>query len=598
MNKLLVILLVTIAPMEGALAQGGCIAIYSDSMMTSCCADIPPYGVVDLYLFYIREEGPELGPFFEFRIKSTTDDMYFLDPEFAAGCEYAGMYSKGFHVLSDACLDSGSAHSYLGKIPVLNMGDPDTFTISIEGSTYPNQEPAIFVSYCGRYDNRYPVCGGSFLFNGTHTECYPACPIRPRLIDVLILNELETRLRFTKELDPVTAEDPGNFSIGRSGHRFPVADARLLDDGTTVIITNSEPFHRGYIYGTAMHDITGLDGSLLAPRTGGTSYYGSDLWAKSLVITSHRCGYYCDIAYTIENDSHIGARSFTNKIGIETIGGSFTTLAVIPCDTLGPYETFNDTITLRLSAPYSDRRLVLYTGFHDDEHQANKRPNKIIRTYQRPPGMDLPVVQDVEGDNGGCVDVSYYSNHSGIFPGPITHYEFYRRAQSDSGACWELVDTMPHVEFNHTYHAIASTAADYIMGEDIPWEVFKVRAATANPACFMESCPDSGYSIGDPLNRSDVPDLPLTLYQNFPNPFNPSTTFRYFLPEKCHVILDVFDIRGQKVASVVNTEQDIGAHSIVWDGRNDQGTAIKSGVYVYHLQTSIATFSRKLIIVR
>lgn len=346
-------MMLLIMPFSGIRAQSGLLSIFSDTLMTSCCADIAQYEIVDMYLFYIREEGPELGPFFEFRIKSTSDAIIFITPQFLPGCQYAGNYAKGFQVASSECLDSGYDYTYLGKIPVLNMGDPDTFMVSIEGRTYHDQEPAIFVSYCDRHDNNYPVCGGSFLFNGSYTYCNPVCPIRPRLSGVLILSAYETRLRFTKELDPVTAENASNYSIGRSGHRFPIIDATLQPDGETVIITNSEPFHRGYIYGTAIRNVQDLDGNLIAPRSGGTGYYGSDLWAKEIVVLSHRCNYEYDVAFTVENVSNIGARNFKAKLGFEAPGGSFRTLALVPYDTLGPYDSLEDTLTVQLPSDIS-----------------------------------------------------------------------------------------------------------------------------------------------------------------------------------------------------------------------------------------------------
>jgi len=72
-----------------------------------------------------------------------------------------------------------------------------------------------------------------------------------------------------------------------------------------------------------------------------------------------------------------------------------------------------------------------------------------------------------------------------------------------------------------------------------------------------------------------------TLEQNYPNPFNPSTTIQYNLTNTSSVILEVYNILGQKVKTLVNTTQNAGVHSVVWDGTNDNNERISSGVYIY-----------------
>ena len=68
------------------------------------------------------------------------------------------------------------------------------------------------------------------------------------------------------------------------------------------------------------------------------------------------------------------------------------------------------------------------------------------------------------------------------------------------------------------------------------------------------------------------------LEQNYPNPFNPETTIRYNLPENSHVMLKVFDMTGREVATLVDSEQGVGSHSVQWNAYN-----IPSGVYFYQL---------------
>lgn len=73
------------------------------------------------------------------------------------------------------------------------------------------------------------------------------------------------------------------------------------------------------------------------------------------------------------------------------------------------------------------------------------------------------------------------------------------------------------------------------------------------------------------------------LDQNYPNPFNPSTQIAYRLPEDSNVRLVVFNILGQQVRTLVNGRVSAGAFSIAWDGRDEAGRQVASGVYLYRL---------------
>lgn len=77
----------------------------------------------------------------------------------------------------------------------------------------------------------------------------------------------------------------------------------------------------------------------------------------------------------------------------------------------------------------------------------------------------------------------------------------------------------------------------------------------------------------------------INLYQNYPNPFNPTTTIQFKLPEKSDVSLRIYDITGKLVRTLMNEEKEAGYHSVIWDGNDEQGAAIHSGVYFYKIET-------------
>jgi hypothetical protein len=98
--------------------------------------------------------------------------------------------------------------------------------------------------------------------------------------------------------------------------------------------------------------------------------------------------------------------------------------------------------------------------------------------------------------------------------------------------------------------------------------------------------------------RIMTPAMRLTLYQNQPNPFNPSTTIRYYLPERMRVLLEIYDTSGRLVARLVDDEQERGDKAVRWDGRGIRGNAVSSGVYYYRLRAGKDIVSRKMVLLK
>ena len=73
------------------------------------------------------------------------------------------------------------------------------------------------------------------------------------------------------------------------------------------------------------------------------------------------------------------------------------------------------------------------------------------------------------------------------------------------------------------------------------------------------------------------------LISNYPNPFNPTTTIKYDLNESAFVQIEIFNIKGQMINSLVNQSQDAGQKSIIWNGTDSQNDKVSSGLYFYRL---------------
>jgi hypothetical protein len=95
-----------------------------------------------------------------------------------------------------------------------------------------------------------------------------------------------------------------------------------------------------------------------------------------------------------------------------------------------------------------------------------------------------------------------------------------------------------------------------------------------------------------------VPALPLALEQNWPNPFNPSTTILYYLPQSGHVRLEIFDVAGRRVACLVDRNEEHGNRTVVWNGSSESGQPAATGIYIYRLTAGRETLSRKMVLIR
>jgi hypothetical protein len=107
----------------------------------------------------------------------------------------------------------------------------------------------------------------------------------------------------------------------------------------------------------------------------------------------------------------------------------------------------------------------------------------------------------------------------------------------------------------------------------------------------------NGLSQTATAANPSLADARLLLRQNEPNPFNPSTTIRFELPRDGHVTLDVFDVAGRRVASLLDGPRPAGTGSVTWNGRDVQGEPVSSGVYLYRLRQGELQSQRKMLLV-
>ena len=85
------------------------------------------------------------------------------------------------------------------------------------------------------------------------------------------------------------------------------------------------------------------------------------------------------------------------------------------------------------------------------------------------------------------------------------------------------------------------------------------------------------------------------LSQNYPNPFNATTNIEYNLPHSLYVHLSIYNLKGEKIKTLVNQEMNSGSHNVYWDGTNNFGSSVSSGLYLYSLNTNNFQSTKKLL---
>ncbi len=103
------------------------------------------------------------------------------------------------------------------------------------------------------------------------------------------------------------------------------------------------------------------------------------------------------------------------------------------------------------------------------------------------------------------------------------------------------------------------------------------------------------------FNTEDYENTPLptkVTLNNYPNPFNPETTIKYYLPEQSDVKLSVYNIRGQKVKQLANDHFDSGYHTIRWDGTDKNNKSVSSGIYFYRIETERSNITQKMMLLK
>ncbi len=162
------------------------------------------------------------------------------------------------------------------------------------------------------------------------------------------------------------------------------------------------------------------------------------------------------------------------------------------------------------------------------------------------------------------------------------------------------------LSFNGAYPSGASgksnvlTVTFIVNGPNIMDLDFTAMLAAVDFTDLMPILTINDASFTTAIDEREDAALPkeFALGQNYPNPFNPETEIRYELPRQSQVVLVVFNLVGQKVKTLVNGKIAAGRYTAQWNGRDEAGKSLASGVYIYRLEAGDFVQARRMLLVK
>ena len=179
------------------------------------------------------------------------------------------------------------------------------------------------------------------------------------------------------------------------------------------------------------------------------------------------------------------------------------------------------------------------------------------------------------------------SNLTVHFEGEFAGTDFYRDIRGLEDNHWTL-----HVKAQSTV-ALAwdVTAIPQEMGARLRVDGIDVDMRSQSSISLAKGSHDLDISV-------NVVPKAFELAQNYPNPFNPETNISYGLPEDATVVLKVYNMLGQEIRTLANEQQPAGYYTVTWDGTNESGETVSTGVYIYRLTAGQYTESKRMILVK
>ena len=336
--------------------------------------------------------------------------------------------------------------------------------------------------------------------------------------------------------------------------------------------------------GTPMDDLAGVNlyqnGNLVATYTQAAADTGA---AQSEVFTLPVSGYYNWSIATVDNEGAGNISAPTAELGTPLGLPIVEAFEVAGEPNPGVWINDNAEVNDRANNPPSGTLALNLNG----------SPNGGDRVEMR--AIDLSGVDP----NSIYFEFSWQPQGNGNAPEPNDSLWLYFK--NDSGdwiEVWSVGGStlLPFQTETIEINLAPNGGGSYFHGQ------FQVRFVSSGGA---GSFPNDDWFVDDVtlntvvgVNDRVIIPLEFALDQNYPNPFNPSTTVRYSLAAQSEVSLVIYDVLGRRIRSLVNATQQAGFREVVWDGRNDSGVQVASGIYLYRLEAGDLVATRKLMLMK
>ncbi len=146
-------------------------------------------------------------------------------------------------------------------------------------------------------------------------------------------------------------------------------------------------------------------------------------------------------------------------------------------------------------------------------------------------------------------------------------------------------------------NVVTATMAHHYCKVEIDHSLLTLTAVTPAGAVIDEFTIENPL-VAVPSDDSGLPPPEAVLEVPYPNPFNPSTRLAFSLSQSCEVLLRIYDLAGRPVRTLVDGWREAGRHEVTWDGRDNRGRMLSSGVYFYRLETPHQSDSVKLVLLK
>jgi hypothetical protein len=179
-----------------------------------------------------------------------------------------------------------------------------------------------------------------------------------------------------------------------------------------------------------------------------------------------------------------------------------------------------------------------------------------------------------------------------------------------NGSAWQTVATFARagsVQNNVFYHATVTIPRSTYTFPSNAQIRFLCDASADNDDVYIDQIEFRGTTatlgssfakVSDEVSVAEALPESFELKQNYPNPFNPSTTIAFSLPEASEVTIKVYDLSGNLVRTLVNDNRTAGEHEVTWNGLNDKGVRVSSGVYIYRIEAGNFAQTRRMVMLK